>query len=452
MVLRHVGCDWMMPSQRHLSAQLVILGAGPAGCMAAIGALRKDPTISVLLVDRERTGLRHRIGEALLTGTLYAIEEAGLTGVIAEQGYHLKRGAAYVWGKDRKPWYVNYPSVSDYPKAFTSPDTEERFSVHVPRHHFDAILHREAVRLGAQPVIGRVTDVVLCGNRDSPSISRVILDNERSVFASYWIDATGQNAILGRRLSLRQRIGSPRVARYAYFRDVQWETAERHGFDMHRTNIVSSRNGWFWVIHLGTVGLGLTSIGFVTTPDIAMKLRFDNAVEFFPELAWFGYRSGLAQIKDVFGGPMQNWYVHPDYSFRQSRIDGSNWALAGDAAMFIDPILSQGVTLACHYGLKRGQAAVSVLAEDHSAQTAVSAHYLAEGGILQDICGTWYGNNVSAGDWKLQSAVVSERCHGQKMGPDDAFRWVTNLENVRQQYNAYPSVVQQDINRHLGLA
>ena len=72
-----------------------------------------------------------------------------------------------------------------------------------------------------------------------------------------------------------------RVAKYGYFDNVNWERAINNGFDPHRTNIMSDANGWNWVIHLGEKGKNLTSIGFVTTPDIANKLNFqkDSPIE-----------------------------------------------------------------------------------------------------------------------------------------------------------------------------
>jgi 2-polyprenyl-6-methoxyphenol hydroxylase-like FAD-dependent oxidoreductase len=46
-----------------------------------------------------------------------------------------------------------------------------------------------------------------------------------------------------------------------------------------------------------------------------------------------------------------------DYSYRNTRLHGPRWLLAGDAAGFIDPIFSTGVFLAIHGG-ERAAAAI----------------------------------------------------------------------------------------------
>lgn len=433
-----------------LSATLAIVGAGPAGSLAAIGALDRDPALRVVLIDAHPVERRHHIGEALLTGTVYTLAEAGLIDAVAAAGYHRKIGAAYMWGKERAPWYVDYPSSPDYPGVLASP--HGRYALHVPRHHFDGLLHSLAVARGAVAVHGEVVGVELRGEGRDRAIGAVRLAGGQVVSADYWIDASGQRAVLARQLTARQRIGSPRVARYAYFCNVDWRCAHGHGFDIHRSNIVSSRNGWFWVIHLGEVGRRLTSLGFVTTPEVAARLRLDNAPELFPELAWFGYREGLRDPRDPDGEPLGGWLVQPEYSFCSARTHGVNWALAGDAALFVDPILSQGVTLACHYGLERGRAAVAALAGDATAQAQVSLHYRLQGEILREVCSEWYNGNASAGDWILKAALIGAKYHDRSMDPVDAFRWITNLENLRHRYNPSPQSVQAEIHRRLGVA
>jgi len=50
-----------------------------------------------------------------------------------------------------------------------------------------------------------------------------------------------------------------------------------------------------------------------------------------------------------------------DYSYRQARLAGERWLLAGDAAGFIDPIFSTGVFLAIQSGEQCAQALAGAL-------------------------------------------------------------------------------------------
>ena len=61
-------------------------------------------------------------------------------------------------------------------------------------------------------------------------------------------------------------------------------------------------------------------------------------------------------------------YVSADFSYRQSRLTGDRWMLAGDAAGFIDPVFSSGVFLALLAGEKCADTLNIVL--DHPRKTA----------------------------------------------------------------------------------
>lgn len=440
--------------ETRISCDLAVVGGGPAGCMAAIAAKRAAPHLDVAIVERaEKT--EHRIGEALLTGTILAMAELGIADRIAAAGFHKKIGAAYVWGETSEPWYVNYPpSAAAYPDSFVEPNGERR-AIHVTRHLFDEILRDEASKAGVRFVFGRVAGVrsVKAEGTKSKAILSLVLESGAHLVAQRYIDATGQASVLGRALTKRRPVGSPRVARYAYFDNVDWDKARAAGFDPHRTNIVSSKDGWAWIIHLGAHGSELTSIGLVSSPERMKDVRFEDAADVVPRLADFGFPEGLTSPKDAYGVPTEEWHKHPDYSYFCDELHGPNWALCGDAALFLDPILSQGVTLAMHYGMLRGQAAAAqidgVASED--AQARIDAHYRSEAEILKIVVGEWYGNNRHVGDWKLRSVMVGEESYGRTLPPDEAFRWVTNLENLRGEYDPYPEDQRAVVRARLGL-
>lgn len=431
---------------------VLVVGGGPAGSLAAAGVLKANPSALVGLVDPDSDN-RHRIGEALLTGTIMSLQDAGLDEAVADAGFHSKVGAAYVWGESREPWYVNYPRLDadDYPARFKDP-TGYRQSVHVARDKFDPILRREVERRGVEIIRDKIRTVKTTETREGAAVVSVTTDRGETITAKRYIDATGHAHALARHVTKRQAVGAPRIARYAYTPGVDWSVALRNGFDPHRTNIVSNENGWFWAIHLGDAGGGLTSLGFVSTPEIASKLTFDNCTEAFPELKAFGFRDGYLQPSTFDGLAAEGFYGHPDYSFACERLHGVNWSLSGDAAMFIDPILSQGVTLATHYGFARGLAAAAELEGDVGAQERVTENYRREGAILRLVVGEWYANNRAVDDWRMRSVMVSKDLYGEDMDPVSAFRYVTNLENLRHDYDPYPEEERRHIWKKLGVA
>lgn len=434
---------------------VIIIGAGPAGIMAALGAKQTNPNLEVCLIDKNM-GFSHKIGEALLTGTILTFQEAGLIKQINSEGFHRKIGAAYIWGESSTPWYVNYPldKSIDYPAEFM--DSERRYSIHVPRHELEQCLRKEAKNRGVHLIEDQIQFNIsqnLNNEEDKTDFIILSLQGEKeSYLAKYYIDATGQSAALSKNLGLREAIGHRRVGRYTYIPNIDWGEAEKNGFHINRTNIIANQHGWMWLIHLGERGNNLTSVGFIAPPEIIKQLTFDNVIDFYPELKLFGLNNNNLSPRDVFNNKAVFWYNQPDYSYKSKRIEGKNWALVGDAAMFIDPILSQGGTLASHYGLLRGRAAAEHIAGNTQRQIEVSQHYRNEGLVLLEIVKQWYGNNRFVKDWKLKASFLSETVYNHVIeNSDEAFRHITNLENIKREYWPFPQSEQQIIDQKLNI-
>lgn len=414
---------------------LCIIGSGPAGCMAAISAKRINPDASITVIAPDDAP--YRIGEALLTGTVYTMQAAGIDDMIASMNYHQKIGAAYVWGETREPWYVDYPEVDeDWPSAFSKDGLKT--SIHVPRDVFDKQLKDIAMSMGVLFIDDKPTEARIKPNGRVMNLS---LSNGDKVFSRYFIDATGQSAWLAKQVTKRHRVWNPRVARYGHTSQVDWEKATMAGFDKHRTNIISHEKGWFWVIDLGERG---TSVGFVLDSDSAKFLMPSNAHMYFPELESFGL-VGMPGLKSPEGKPMDKFIGHPDWSYLCDELNGENWAAVGDAALFLDPILSQGVTLAMHYGFMRG--AASMANDPKLANDQVSKHYMNESLVLKRIIEQWYSNNRSVSGWhELTSEIDSVQRESF-----ESFQSLTNLEGLKDAYAPFNSETQSHIESKLGV-
>lgn len=411
-----------------------ILGNGPAGCMAAIGAKRQSPDASVMVIAPDNAP--YRIGEALLTGTVYTLAAAKIADRIATKGYHQKIGAAYVWGQDREPWYVDYPAAdSDWPSAFVHNGLKT--SIHVPRDEFDQQLRDIAKDLGVLFLDDKPESVKIKEGR----VMNITTEKGQKIVARHYIDATGQAAYLAKRVTTRDRVWNPRNARYGHIKGVDWKMAEQFGFDRHRTNIISHDQGWFWVIDLSHRG---TSVGFVLDAQTARFLTPDNASTFFPSLKVFGI-DGLPGLMTPEGVPTRKLVGHPDWSYVCEELNDQNWSLVGDAALFLDPILSQGVTLAMHYGFMRGVA--SVAHDPKLANDQVTKHYRTESAVLKSVIEQWYGNNRSVKNWHSLTSEID----GSGKTPVHAFQSITNLENIRSEYAPFGIDMQQHIEEKLGV-
>src|SRR5690625_1728479 len=137
-------------------ADVVIIGAGPSGAIAA--ALLRQRRYSVVVLERQHFP-RFTIGESLLPHCMEYLEEAGMLEAVQRQGFQFKDGAAFGWGVR----YVYY----DFREKFTSgPGT----TFQVDRGRFDKVLADEASAQGADIHYGYTIDSL---DIDGPGPSRL---------------------------------------------------------------------------------------------------------------------------------------------------------------------------------------------------------------------------------------------------------------------------------------
>jgi hypothetical protein len=101
----------------------------------------------------------------------------------------------------------------------------------------------------------------------------------------------------------------------------------------------SRPGGWFWGIPLSN---GTVSVGYVTPVDEFKKTGLSLPELFADQLA----KSEEARKLTDGATQVTGFRSIKDWSYTCTRFHGPGWALVGDAAAFIDPLLSTGVTLA----------------------------------------------------------------------------------------------------------
>jgi flavin-dependent dehydrogenase len=181
------------------------------------------------------------------------------------------------------------------------------------------------------------------------------------------VDASGQSAVIARKLGLRQH--DPELKKAAYF--THYEGALRDpGLDEGATLVLHTEDAkaWFWYIPLPE---NRVSVGVVGSPDYLVAGRpgdpqqvFGEEVERCPAL-----KARLAGASQVF--PVQ---ATRDFSYRCSRIAGDGWVLVGDAFGFLDPIYSSGVFLALKSGELAADSIHEALQEDDPSGARLGQH------------------------------------------------------------------------------
>ena len=318
---------------------VIVVGGGPAGSVAA--GFLAQAGLRVVLFERERFP-RYHIGESLLSASMPILEALGAMPAIEAAGFVRKPGGTFVWGARAEPWSFYFrDDPGGRPHAF-----------HVVRAEFDHLLLRHAAGLGVDVrEAHRVETVDYDG-----TLNRVVAHDEHGatvVATAPWVvDASGQQAMLGRRDQLRRF--DPFFKNLAVFS--YYEGAERLDGAVEG-NILSAAfaDGWFWFIplHDGTTSVGavVDAARFAGEAGRDPTPLHERLVAACPPVA-----ARLAAARRV--APVR---VIRDYSYCSTRFHGPGYLLAGDAACFIDPVFSTGVHLACLAGYLAARAIEGVL-------------------------------------------------------------------------------------------
>jgi flavin-dependent dehydrogenase len=314
-----------------MTRDAVVLGAGPAGCAAAIALARRGR--SVLLLDRDPEP-RFKIGESLLPWNRPIFAELGLLEKIEGAGFQRKYGALFTNERTGGVRQVDFRDAWDasMPSAWQ-----------VKRREFDGLLAAHAAESGVTVRRGVAADEVLFDGRRATGVRVRGPGEPEEIRARVVVDATGQAALLASRLKIRRQDSNLRkAALYAHYTGAWRAEGERAGDIL----LPFLPDVWYWAIPFSD---GSTSVGAVFAPAVLATLEGRTNLERFEELLSRSakmreYLSGASRASDV--GSVS------DYSFTSTRYGGDGWVLAGDAATFLDPVFSTGVFLGMSAGLR----------------------------------------------------------------------------------------------------
>jgi flavin-dependent dehydrogenase len=350
-------------------------------------------------------------------------------------GFIRKRGVTYKWAKD-KPIFSEVFSNGVLDALAGTAGHVPDYSFQVDRSRYDKILLDHARENGVEVLEEtRVVGV----QRDGDRVTGVDIQTggaASTLRSRFVVDCSGQSRILSRSLGLdRQAHALGDLAIFRYYRGFRWNQVLIGSTRASRIFFQASRAGWMWFIPISE---DLVSVGLVTRREFLgdgdPAALFDAEVTTLEEIRDMLEGATIARAPGEPDGPdgEPRTHVITDWSYSHDKPAGPGYYLAGDAAAFVDPVLSSGVLLA-------HQSAVSVAnaiatewnhpdiepAELHAAYAEFYADLY--GGFLR-MAKWWYVRRDVAGidEWlKLARELGHSAIGSREVSVDDSSSFMT---------------------------
>jgi flavin-dependent dehydrogenase len=318
-----------MQSPKPEPTSIIIIGAGPAGCVAA--ALLKKRGHEVTIVERQRFP-RFSIGESLLPQCMEFLEEAellsGIQNCAQDNHFQYKNGAAFYRNGDYSDFDFRQKVSDGWGTTFQ-----------VQRASFDHQLANNVEQLGV-PILWE-HEVTNFDNSQN-ELSLTLLDpnkNPLTLNPKFVLDASGFGRVLPRLLQLDKPSDFP--SRTSLFTHIE-DNINCDSFDRDKIRITvhhQYKDVWYWLIPFAN---GRSSIGvvaensFFENRDDNLDVRLQALINDEPSLKQLFQHS-------KFDTPARQT---TGYSCDVNQLWGPGFALLGNAGEFLDPVFSSGVTIA----------------------------------------------------------------------------------------------------------
>ena len=317
------------------NTDVVVIGAGPSGSVAAAYLSARGYQVDV--VERARFP-RFSIGESLLPQSMALLEEAGLLEHVIGGQFQYKDGAVFRRGDEEQSLDFHDKSTAGWNTTFQ-----------VKRDLFDQILADGAAAKGARVTFGDEVTRVVNGEDGITLHVRNDDGDERELHAKFVLDGSGFGRVLARLMALDKPSDFPvRKAVFCHVRD----HIDDPTFDRNKILISvhpAKHEIWYWLIPLAN---GLSSIGVVGPQAELEAAGPDHQSQLFNLVSQSGrMHAVLARAEQV-----RPAATLVGYACNVDRLSGRNYALLGNAAEFLDPVFSSGVTIALKSAILAGRA------------------------------------------------------------------------------------------------
>ncbi len=345
---------------------IAIIGGGPAGASLATLLARQGHKIAIFQIDKRPPLI---VGESLLPAVVPMLRELGIEDDV--KSFSTFKPGATVCLTLKETIYAPFNTALGH---------LPHYAYNTPRDLFDAAVTKAAVKAGAKTFsfTAKLEKGEIPG---SVRLAQETLDKTEGFLDRHpdlVVDATGRARTISRLLDIPLRKGGREdVALFAHL-DKSELIHEGH---IHLNPLT---RGWSWRIPLP----GRVSLGVVIKPEHLVRYgetieeQYDNYLADEPSLKV--YTAGAKRLTPV--------VKYNNYQIVLEKLHGPGWTCVGDAAGFIDPVLSTGLYLGMKDAFRLSKAIEADTAESMQQYEDSRQEEIRR---WQKIIGTWYDGRLN---------------------------------------------------------
>ncbi len=332
---------------------VVIAGAGPAGCAAAIRL--RQLNISVCLVDDAKDNTL-KVGESLPGAAIRLLNRIGIKDInqlLPKTDYSICIANVSAWGMDN--WTYN--------DAIRNP---ENGGWHILRHKFDAALRRLAKQNGVVFYNAKIGKILANDTEDTPKKANYTLAFKTqetylpSAISAQWIvDATGRASTIIKQLKIERLHFEEQLSAIAWLKPSDKNQDST-------TRIKSVENGWWYSAKLPDNSRVVAFYGLANRVSKMVKAP----TLFIEETNSSKLLEDAITLEDILEGVS----ARNAATSLAKKVIGDSWMAIGDSALSLDPISSQGMFFALYSGIRGAETIASVMEDQNDVSEIRNAY------------------------------------------------------------------------------